>query len=170
MLKVSTLLSRIRDIKSGQREIDVRKGICENIGIRMFPDKLLNSWEKYSTDYLFPVPSGKEGVSAEEMYLKTASAEGGNLWDKNTKYGQLRYEFLDFVEQYVQDCTAYVVNPYGVYDYEDTPDELEDHEILLIVKESLVPEGQLAVDILSEAYDQGKNLLGLPCVIRQGFF
>lgn len=168
MPKVSTILSRIRDIKSGQREIDPKVGICENVGIRIIPVKLLKSWDKYSRDYLCPVPSTEENTSAEEKYTKEAIAK--NLWNKNTEYGRLRYELLDFIEEYIKDCTMYIVNNVGVCDYEDCDGEITDEDYVVTVKDSLVPQDESIEEILSKAFDEGKNLADIPCVIKTGFF
>ena len=95
------ILSNIRDIKAGKREITPGAGICENVGIRVIPIKLLKAWDNYSEDYLYPVPSTEESVSAEEKYIKEGQSK--NLWNKDTEYGKLRYELLDFIEEYLKE-------------------------------------------------------------------
>lgn len=167
-MRTFTLLSKIQDIKTGKKQIDHGKGICQNIGMMLIPIKLLKSWGKYSRDYLCPVPSTEEYVTAEEKYIKEAIAK--NLWNKDTEYGRLRYELLDFIEEYLRDCTTYVVNSVGVCNYEDCGRDISDGDYVVIVKDSLVPEDESIEDILSKAYDEGRGLLNIPCVVREGFF
>lgn len=164
----STVLSNIRDIKAGKIKIDPRVGICKNIGIRVIPIKILKSWDKYSKDYLCPVPSTEEYVNAEEKYTKEAIAK--NLWNKDTEYGRLRYELLDFIEEYIKDCTTYIVNSVSVCNYEDCDEGVSDDDYVVIVKDSFVPQDESIEEILSKAYDEGKNLLNIPCVVKVGFF
>ena len=42
MLKVSTILSRIRGIKDGTRKLDTKVGVCENIGVPLIPKHALS--------------------------------------------------------------------------------------------------------------------------------
>ena len=44
-MRLFTILSNIRDIKTGKKEINPKSGICKNIGIRDIPIKLLKSWD-----------------------------------------------------------------------------------------------------------------------------
>ena len=164
------ILSNIRDIKAGKREITPGAGICENVGIRVIPVKLLKSWEHYSLDCLYPVPSGEKGVTPEFKYISTVHSKETNLWDKNTKYGQFRWKLLDYLEEYLKDCTTYIVNNVGVCDYEDCDGELTDEDYVVTVKDSLVPQDESIEEILSKAFDEGKNLEDIPCVIKTGFF
>lgn len=158
------ILSNIRDIKAGKREIDPGVGICENVGIRVIPVKLLKSWDNYSQDYLYPVPSTEENISAEEKYIKEGQSK--NLWNKDTEYGKLRWKLLDYLEEYLKDCTTYIVNNVGVCDYEDCDGELTDEDYVVTVKDSLVPQDESIEEILSKAFDEGKNLADIPCVIK----
>lgn len=167
-MKLFTILSNIRDIKTGKKEINPKSGICKNIGIRDIPIKLLKSWDKYSWDYIYPVPSTEEYILAEEKYTKEAIAK--NLWNKDTEYGRLRYELLDFIEEYIKDCTTYIVNSVSVCNYEDCDGEISDDDYVVIVKDSFVPQDESIEEILSKAYDEGKNLLNIPCVVKVGFF
>ncbi len=51
----------------------------------------------------FPVPSTKRGVSAQDCYYQMMGKE--KLWDKNTRYGQLRWDLLKHMRRAAQ---AYV--------------------------------------------------------------
>ena len=170
MSKVSVILSRIRGIKDGTRKLDTKVGVCENIGVPLIPKHALKNWEHYSLDYLYPVPSGEKGVTPEFKYISTVHSKETNLWDKNTKYGQFRWKLLDYLEEYLKDCTTYIVNNVGVCDYEDCDGELTDEDYVVTVKDSLVPQDESIEEILSKAFDEGKNLADIPCVIKTGFF
>lgn len=148
MLKVSTILSRIRGIKDGTRKLDTKVGVCENIGVPLIPKHALENWEHYSLDHLYPVPSGEKGVTPEFKYISTVHSKDTNLWDKNTKYGQLRWKLLDYLEEYYSDCTLYVVNHYSAIDIEDCTKvgDISEGDELVLVKDSLV-----TVDDIAEA-------------------
>ena len=146
MLKVSVILSRIRGIKNGTRKLDTKVGVCENIGVPLIPKHALKNWEHYSLDCLYPVPSGEKGVTPEFKYISTVHSKETNLWDKNTKYGQFRWKLLDYLEEYYNDCTLYVVTPYSVIDIEDCTKvgDICDGNELVLVKDSLVGNADVA--------------------------
>lgn len=167
-MKLCVILSNIRDIKSGKKKIDGGSGICENTGIQTIPSKILKSWDKYAMDYMYPVPSTDAGITSEEKYIKEARAN--NLWNKNTKYGKLRYELLDVIEEYIKDCSEYIVNSRGAYNRKYYERGLQDGEYLVIVKNSLVPENENVENCLFTARAEGKNLLDIPYVVRRIIF
>lgn len=74
---------------------DTCLGICWNIrclvGYRIdnWIDQKVVKWGKFSGDIAWPVPCPKNG-SPKEAFLHIR-----NLWEG--KYGQLRYELLDFL-------------------------------------------------------------------------
>ena len=53
---------------------------------------VLSTWENYSGDSTFPIPSTNESMDASAMYLTT-----GDYWDTETEYGRLRYEALEYI-------------------------------------------------------------------------
>ena len=167
-MRLYSVLSNIRDIKSGKKKLDDGVGICENTGIQTIPSKLLKTWDKYEMDYIYPVPSPDAGITAEEKYIKEARAN--NLWNKNTEYGKLRYELLDFIEEYLKDCSEYVVGSHDAYKLEHYDERgLRDDEYIVIVKNSLVPENENVKDRLLNARKKGKNLVDIPYVVKRVF-
>lgn len=164
-MKLCVILSNIRDIKSGKKELDTGAGICENTGIQTISSKILKSWDKYAMDYMYPVPSTDAGITSEEKYLKEARTN--NLWNKNTEYGKLRYELLDFLEEYLKDCSEYVVSSRGVYNRKYYERGLRNDEYLIFVKNSLVPENENVENCLRKAIAEGKNLSDIPYVVRR---
>jgi hypothetical protein len=167
-MKLCVILSNIRDIKSGAKKLDTGAGICENTGIQTIPRKILKSWDKYAMDYMYPVPSTDAGITSEEKYIKEARTN--NLWNKNTEYGKLRYELLDFLDEYLKDCSEYVVSNHGVYNRKYCEKGLQDGEYLVFVKNSLVPENENVENCLFTARVEGKNLLDIPYVVRRIIF
>lgn len=166
-MKLCVILSNIRDIKSGKKKLDNGVGICENTGIQTIPSKLLKTWDKYAMDYIYPVPSPDAGITAEEKYVKEARAN--NLWNKNTEYGKLRYELLDFIEEYLKDCSEYVVGSSDAYNCKFYERGLRDDEYIVIVKNSLVPENENVETCVLKARKEGKNLVDIPYVIKRIF-
>lgn len=167
-MRLYTVLANIRDIKSGKKELDTGAGICENTGIQTIPSKILKSWDKYAMDYIYPVPSTDAGITSEEKYIKEARAN--NLWNKNTEYGKLRYELLDVIEEYIKDCSEYIVGSRGAYNRKYCERGLQDGEYLVIVKNSLVPENENVENCLLKVREEGKNLLDIPYVVRRIIF
>lgn len=166
-MRLYTVLANIRDIKSGKKKLDTGVGICENTAIQTLPSKLLKTWDKYEMDYIYPVPSTEVGITAEEKYIKEARAN--NLWDKNTKYGKLRYELLDVIEEYLKDCSEYVVGSNSAYNRKYYERGLRDDEYIVIVKNSLVPKNENVENCLLKARKEGKNLADIPYVVKHVF-
>ena len=74
-----------------------RVGLCDNLYRLTAPNYsqsvvtgLCKSWEHYSGEEVFPVP-GTNGKTPEDAYLWPT----GNIWDRKTKYGQLRWSLLE---------------------------------------------------------------------------
>ena len=166
-MRLYSILSNIRDIKSGKKKLDDGAGICENTGIQTIPSKLLKTWDKYEMDYIYPVPSPDAGITAEEKYIKEARAN--NLWNKNTEYGKLRYELLDFIEEYLKDCSEYVVGSRGAYNLKHYERGFRADEYLVIVKNSLVPENENVEKRLRNARKERTNLADIPYVVKRVF-
>ena len=166
-MRLYNVLSNIRDIKSGKKKLDNGVGICENTEIQTIPSKLLKTWDKYEMDYIYPVPSTDAGITAEEKYIKEARAN--NLWNKNTEYGKLRYELLDFIEEYLKDCSEYVIGDRGAYNRGYCERGLRDDEYIVIVKNSLVPKNENVENCLLKARKEGKNLADIPYVVKRVF-
>ena len=69
-------------------------------------------WPKYSGEYDYPVPSTMEGCNARECFHNNLR----NLWDRNTEYGALRWELLDWlIEQPELDVQLYKIRRGGVH-------------------------------------------------------
>lgn len=166
-MRLYNVLSNIRDIKSGKKKLDNGVGICENTEIQTIPSKLLKTWDKYAMDYMYPVPSTDAGITAEEKYIKEARAN--NLWNKNTEYGKLRYELLDFIEEYLKDCSEYVIGDRGAYNRGYYERGLRDDEYIVIVKNSLVPKNENVENCLLKARKEGKNLADILYVVKRVF-
>lgn len=94
------LLDSLIDIKVNGPMIKSH-GICDNLleddylhgNVEMWSadlEQLMTKWHKFSGDECFPVPSTDSSLEAWRKYLQTH-----NKWIG--KYGQLRYELLDFL-------------------------------------------------------------------------
>ena len=63
--------------------------------------QLIRGWPKHSGDKYYPVPA-TTAPNAGTQYLRTRDITG--LWNKETEYGKLRYELLDWcIEQLNQE-------------------------------------------------------------------
>lgn len=77
--------------------LNVTQGICHNVK-RIGWDELANyelsdfmeGWPKHSRNNVYPIKVGEEHPG--NTYNKTE-----NLWDRNTEYGQLRWELLNYM-------------------------------------------------------------------------
>ena len=103
----TAIIASMEDLKRGVIFND-GVGICDNIR-RVFIEKFYNhfctmwtvfdtgykeyvkTWKHYNGDAVYPIPSPLEGVKGEEAYYDYTL----NKWDRNTPYGQLRYDLLD---------------------------------------------------------------------------
>lgn len=97
---VHDFLARLKAVKA---EPVTFLGICTNVvapigwddDCRSYTDEvsaILSTWDHYSGDSTFPIPSTDESMDASAMYLTT-----GDYWDTETEYGRLRYEALDYI-------------------------------------------------------------------------
>ena len=94
-----------------KRYISCSSGICHSLyaiilymskneinGVQVYPNnmyELFNSWEKFSGNIFYPVPSPDNTLNEEDIYIKTK-----NVWFG--EYGQLRIELLDFMIETLQ--------------------------------------------------------------------
>lgn len=81
-------------------------GLCKNVRVAMGVDWLSKEWEqvaswmhraypkwpKYSGNVTFPVPGGANIYDFHREHQPI-----GSMWDRNTEYGRLRLELLDFL-------------------------------------------------------------------------
>lgn len=51
------------------------------------------TWPHYSGDEGFPVPSPDKSIEAIDAYFDNK----GDLWDRDTEYGRLRWDLLDHI-------------------------------------------------------------------------
>lgn len=72
-------------------------GLCDNLSQLIADyysqgemDGLFKTWEHYSGEEVFPVP-GTNGKTPESAYL----CANVSIWDRKTKYGQLRWSLLE---------------------------------------------------------------------------
>ena len=59
---------------------------------------LMSLWNKFSGEAHYPVPATTEGISGKEEYHSSL-----DCWNKDTAYGQLRWELLEFCIQRLKD-------------------------------------------------------------------
>lgn len=71
-------------------------GICHSVGYQHELDliQLFKRWPKYSGSIVFPMPGG--------MYAYNEASLNNTLWDRNTEYGQLRWELLEWLIEELQ--------------------------------------------------------------------
>lgn len=81
---VSPLLKSLRAIKSGERAVDQRIGICMASGDRLGVHNLLVDM---NLDPAYPLPGG------ETAYMRAKQRE--TLWSRKSPYGRARWALLD---------------------------------------------------------------------------
>lgn len=71
-------------------------GICPSVGYEHELElaKLFPRWPKYSGDYLIPIAGGVEAY--------TKAYHNDTMWDRNTEYGALRWELLEWLIEELQ--------------------------------------------------------------------
>lgn len=96
----------------GIQGVSEQYGICTNIGVYLKyrhgvkiesgTAQILRSfwgdWEHFSGDNWFPVPRNKHDKYTRgdaEFYAQLQYSKIINMYDKNTEYGQLRWELID---------------------------------------------------------------------------
>ena len=97
---VHDFLARLKAVKASPHTfIGICQNLVEPIGwddrCEYYTDEvsaILSTWENYSGDSTFPIPSTDESMDAFDMYLTT-----GDYWDTETEYGRLRYEALEYI-------------------------------------------------------------------------
>lgn len=99
-LKNSKMLIALKQLRIG---LIPRKnfGICLNLDLKLpnfnsyqlYP--AFKSWEHFSGNERYPIPSTNSQISAECQYAHTE-----NKWDAKTEYVRLRYELLDHLINY----------------------------------------------------------------------
>jgi hypothetical protein len=166
MNRLDKLLADLNDLKIGKIS-NPATGICKNChGNSILVEKATYHWPKYSGDYKYPVPPN--GIlptqDAEDAY--ETSYWSKTLWDKDTVYAQLRYELVDFLIEYFNDCETYVVTDMGatVYSEFDFDSHKDDSHIFVIVKESLEPSEGFE-EALSDLYFNRYEKWNLPFVV-----
>lgn len=89
---LTVLLKQLVDLRDRHKHKST-EGICKYITFKQkqHVQHIFNIWSKYSGQRNYPVPSPYKHVSHGLAYFKY------NRWSKKSKYGQLRYELLDFV-------------------------------------------------------------------------
>lgn len=100
------LLNNLRRIKAEGPRVPAN-GICSNakpwvhshIEINLLYD-VFRVWPKRSGVCGYPVPSGDTYVGAVTAYNAAT-----DCWDRNTEYGRLRWELLDFCIEQVEAMT-----------------------------------------------------------------
>lgn len=143
--------------------LDKSYGICCNIQYKHQVEHLLEElfpyWSKYSGELLWPVPSDNPEYDNYEAYIKLYRKD---KWDRETQYGRDRWELLDFLIEFLEDCSVYVVTSVGVYPHEEFDHSLTDDFRWVLVKNSLVPATGVD-DILEPVWASGEP--NHPCVV-----
>lgn len=72
-------------------------GICYSLGMVRHPGihlmELFKTWDKFSGDAYFPVPSTIEGMSPTKQFM---NSHGDTMWNREkSEYAKLRWELLE---------------------------------------------------------------------------
>lgn len=97
MTDLLTALKQLRD--NGPKNHNV--GICGQFDLyglhseeerRQFRN-CFKTWQHYSGDDSFPIPSPDKSINAQDAYFDKRN----DLWDRDTEYGRLRWDLLDHI-------------------------------------------------------------------------
>lgn len=166
MNRLNKLLGNLNALKIGKISY-LHTGICNNChGSLDLVEKAAHHWPKHSGNYKYPVPADGILPSQDAKYAYYDSYHNKTLWEKDTAYGQLRYELVDFLIEYFNDCETYVVTDMGatVHSEFDFDSYKDDSHIFVIVKESLEPSEGFE-EALSDLYFNRYEKWNLPFVV-----
>ena len=81
-------------------------GICANLDVCYFLQPCFRTWEQFSGDYAYPVPSpyASDKYSASHVYDTT---HADDMWNPEHPYGSLR---LDLLEHLIRECKDAIDN------------------------------------------------------------
>ena len=112
---IKTLLGSIKEMPNHDR------GICGQPAMMSLSQKAFDAvrqtmtkWPKYSGDYDYPVPSTMEGRTPSQCFHDFHD-KLKDLWNRNTEYGALRWELLDWLTKQPElDVPLYKISRGGV--------------------------------------------------------
>lgn len=97
---MTDLLTALKQLRENG-PYDRSTGICSQFDspelystaeLRQYLDSF-KTWPHYSGDSSFPVPSPDVSIEAIDAYFDNL----GDLWDRDTEYGRLRWDLLDHI-------------------------------------------------------------------------
>ena len=102
---IKTLLGIIKEMPDQDRGICGQPAMVSlRLGAFAVVRDLMVQWPKYSGSYDYPVPSVDEGRTPCQCFHGNIH----NLWDRDTEYGALRWELLEWlIEQPELDVQLY---------------------------------------------------------------
>lgn len=63
---------------------------------------LMRQWPERSGHIDWPVPASRTDTSPESAQYKYMASDTKKMWDRNTEYGQLRWELLEWLIEELQ--------------------------------------------------------------------
>jgi len=134
---------------------DKSDGICAHVldKAETLLKQMFYYWSKYSGYPSYPVPSDDPNYGAYGAFVELHYED---KWNRDTQYGRDRWELLDFLIEFLEDCSVYVVTSVGVYPHEEFDHSLTDDFRRVLVKNSLVPDTGVD-DILEPVWASGES-------------
>lgn len=106
---INRWIEEMQRIKNGDFSTDV--GICSNVRIlHSILEFGFPSWPKFSGNIEYPVPHPQFTPVKGYDYALINDI----LWDKETQYGRDRWELVDFLIEFYQQCEMFVVSNMSV--------------------------------------------------------
>ena len=83
------------------------RGICTQISVHLtikegYMLHLMQQWPGCSGNIDFPVPASRTDTSPEAAKIKYIESSTAQMWDRDTEYGQLRRELLEWLIKELQ--------------------------------------------------------------------
>lgn len=102
-----SLLKKLQELHTnGPAPCD--NGICTQISMHLTSrerDYMLHrmqQWPGHSGNIDFPVPASRTDTSPKAAEIKYMESSTKQMWDRNTEYGQLRWELLEWLIEELQ--------------------------------------------------------------------
>lgn len=102
----ASLLEQLQALhKNGPQSM--RHGICLQVSWLAVKEHdtlqhLMVTWPAGTSDTTFPVPASRSDKTASSAQLAYRKASREQMWDRNTEYGQLRWELLEWLIEELQ--------------------------------------------------------------------
>ena len=104
---MDSLLEKLQELHTSG-PASYNHGICTQISRHLTIQErgymlhLMQQWPGRSGSIDFPVPANRTDTSLKAAQIKYIKSNTKQMWDRNTEYGQLRWELLEWLIEELQ--------------------------------------------------------------------